>query len=343
MPASSPEARARKAAAKSAKMKSLRAETNRREAAGEPLGPEHQAIKDARSKRKIQYGDTKNILASGGKPTKKVSKAAVNRVLSRNTKLSKQISGAIPQPNMPDVYGSIDSSSGEALKQSSAVKSNPINTDKSHHSVLATVAQSLENKVNAAEDTGSLSERNVTAANSHVADFWAHHDSSLQAHDVGNPNMAKEHFKNAAESLIKLHTMLSGKSKIVLRPGIRNYIGQASRNYLYSNTPGVGAKPDENWKPKEVSYRAGSAPAKESEPIEETKEKINYAIQRRQIDDAAQNSTTILRAQNRNVYDVKINKTPKTTYATPEPEGWTPKPLASIQYSHFIRGSENER
>jgi hypothetical protein len=346
MPASSPEARARKNAAKSAKMKALRAETSRREAAGEPLDPEHQAIVDARTKRKVQYGDTKKVLTSATKPSKDVSKAAIARVLSRNTKLTKQTSGKITAPSMSDVYGSIDSRPEyeEQIRKNSAVNLNPINNDKSHHSVLATVAQTLENKTNEGEETGSLKERDVTTANNHIADFWGHHSSSLQQHDLGNPELAKEHFKNAADSLLKAHDTIANKRGVVLRAGVRGFVGQASRNYLFSKTPGVGAQPHEDWAPKGASYKSGSAPVKESDgdSIEDIKEKLNYAKQRREIDAAAQNTKNILGSK-KQVYDIKITSPKQPTYAKPDEDNWSPPPLASSQYSHFIRGSRDER
>lgn len=245
---------------------------------GGKITPEHQAELDrydrkSGAKKQRYSAATSEILS--GKDKGEISptlSSAVKRVSERNPGLIKEVTAIKEAPNI--VKAAVrsvvpDNRYTEALStEPRQTKLNPINNDTRHHSVLTTIADKLGDKLDAAESKGVWNNHYEKAA-THLADSHAFNDMSLQSHNYGDVEGAKRHFQTSANSLIAAHANLHNRQGVSLAPGIPNYITTTVRDYVHSTTPGVGAKPHNDFVARVLKERTRpqSAPVvKETAP-----------------------------------------------------------------------------
>jgi len=174
-------------------------------------------------------------------------------------------------------------------------KQNPINNDTTHHAALATIADALDSKL----DGPSVSSNVVNKAGGHIADFYAYHDTSLQHHNSGDAEKAKNNLQYAADSLIKAHTEMNNRKGISLAPGINNRITSHIRAYSNSTTPGVGAKPNEDFVPNRVLKER---PTPQPKPVvKETPKETPRLLNKEQLGQAISEFTSDVPEKPKNV------------------------------------------
>ena len=247
-------------------------EARQLKAAGKELSPEHQAEYDRnerkKSNRNARYSQgTSEILS--GKDESQIApelRASVKRVSERNPGLIKEVTAIQEAPKI--VKAAVrsvvpDNRYTEALStEPRQTKLNPINNDTRHHSVLTTIADKMGEKLDAAESKGVWNNHYEKVA-THLADSHAFNDMSLQSHNYGEVDAAKRHFKASADSLIAAHANLHNRQGVSLAPGIPNYITNTVRDYVHSTTPGVGAKPHNDFVARVLKERPTPQPRPE--------------------------------------------------------------------------------
>jgi hypothetical protein len=228
-------------------------------ASGGELRPEHTVALERESRRlegqKSRYSEAKTAIASG-KDVAPTLKAAASKVAKVNpTLVEKAQRYKMSTPTVEQALSSVikDSRYTDSLAdRPRQVKQNPINNDNSHHAVLATIADSMSDKLNDAESKGSLNPGVANKAAGHLADAYSYHDISLQHHNAGDAENAKKNMHYSAESLVRAHAELHARRGISLAPGISNLISATASKYANSTTPGIGAKPHEDFTPNRV-------------------------------------------------------------------------------------------
>lgn len=228
-------------------------------ASGGELRPEHTTALDRESRRlegqKSRYSEAKTTIASGKDVAPKLKSAAAKVAKVNPTLVEKAKRYPSPGPTVEQALSSVKSDSRYTDSLASSprqTKSNPINNDTRHHSVLATIADSMSDKLNEAESKGSLNQGVADKAAGHLADAYSYHDVSLQHHNTGDTENAKRNLQYSSDSLMKAHSELSNRRGVSLAPDIHRLIVGTASKYINSTTPGMGAKPNKDFTPNRV-------------------------------------------------------------------------------------------
>lgn len=274
MPTKDPEALKAKRARENAKRKQDLDEA-RAVKANTPhlLTPSHNKILAAYEERLAKNKETK-IAAKAAilrdDTSANISPGVKKAVEKNNPQLVRELQGLKEAPKvLKTALGSVvpDSRYTDALSEEPRqTKLNPINNDTRHHSVLTTIADKMGDKLDAAESKGQWSKHYETIAG-HLADSHAFNDMSLQSHNYGEVEAAKRHFQASAEALTKAHASLDNREGVSLTPGIPHLITNTVRDYVHSTTPGVGAKPHNDFVERVLKERPTPQPKPEVKAV----------------------------------------------------------------------------
>lgn len=347
-------------------------------ASGSELRPEHTVALERADREKAvkkqNYSEAKTAIASGKNVSPKL-KAAASKVAKVNpTLVEKAQRYKMPEPTVQEATRSAvkDSRYTDALSfEPRQTKSNPINNDTSHHAVLATIADSMSEKLNDAESRGSVNPGVIGKAAGHLADAYTYHDISLQHHNSGDAENAKRNLQYSTESLVKAHAEMNNRRGISLAPGIHNLIAGTVRAYVHSNTPGIGGKPHEDFAPNRVLKER---PTPQPKPVEKkavpaaaprllNKEQLGQAISEytaavpENPNSISTSASPRKRAEMRYAKGVEMNlkgmrapreesvaskneklEQPEISTSEPKEQGFTGANLISKQIEHFAKG-----
>jgi hypothetical protein len=312
MPASSPEAKARKNAANAARKKAKLAEVRRLENEGKPLDERQLAIKES-AKLKNQK-----------KEVKKADKKGQELEVAQRT--VENLSKTSPQKDFPNF--DLKTFKGPQPRTLSNFP-NTINEDSTHHDAITEVGEHLSDALRKAHESGKVPSTKETTdfADISISSGFSALSASQNAHENGEINSAKEHMDKAAKHFGLATSAMENKGILGNSAGkIKLFIKGVSNSYVKSTVPGFGAAPHKDFVTPKESAKVDSNP---QDSWKETRKKLNKADKERDLNSATKkyyvNKNVIESTieDGKNVYNVSFQKEKKPSYAKPDIEDIT--------------------
>jgi hypothetical protein len=238
-------------------------EAKQLKAAGKKLKPHHQAALD-KAQRAV---DAKRAKRAADNQTKEdvtdsvVSKGLADHPMTPRQESSRQSGVVAPVAGYEAVPGK-----------------NAINEDFRHHALMSTLADHVAERVNDL-DSQPANRIGVGNVSAHLANVYDALSANHSHHRNGAVTEAQATMSKAASSLIdaekafKQHfpneTLGSPKKESA---SIGDLASNIAKNYVSSDTPGVGSAPDKNFTGTGISTKAKRISKKEKEKIDAAKE-----------------------------------------------------------------------
>jgi hypothetical protein len=326
MPASSPEAKARKNAANAARKKAKLAEVRRLENEGKPLDERQLAIKES-AKLKNQK-----------KEVKKADKKGQELEVAQRT--VENLSKTSPQKDFPNF--DLKTFKGPQPRTLSNFP-NTINEDSTHHDAITEAGSHLSDALRKAHESGKVPSTKETTdfADISISSGFSALSASQNAHENGDINSAKEHMDKAAKHFGLATSAMENKGILGNSAGkIKLFIKGVANSYVKSSVPGFGAAPHKDFvTPKETPKVSSNSEISE-DSWKQTRKKINKADKERDLNSATKkyyiNKNVIESTidDGKNVYNVSFQKEKKPSYAKPDIEDITSPSTGKDKYGY---------